>query len=86
MIESPNARNQMVFCIFHLVLVEVQTNAGYVRARKSNSNLDNRTAGSSCCPQFPGFSFSFFFLRGDAKITKDIIEMKGGHDHRLIII
>ena len=27
-----NARDQTVFCTFHLFLVEVQTNAGYVHA------------------------------------------------------
>ena len=31
-IEGPNARDQMAFYAFHLFLVEVQTNAGYIHA------------------------------------------------------
>ena len=31
-IESPNARDQIVLCATHSLLVEVQTNAGYIHA------------------------------------------------------
>ena len=30
-VEGPNARDQIAFCAFHLLLVEVQTNAGYIQ-------------------------------------------------------
>ena len=29
-IEDPNTRDQITFCIFHSFFVEVQTNAGYI--------------------------------------------------------
>ena len=45
--EGPNACDQIAFCAFHLFLVEVQTNAGYMR-RMRNNNLEIRYAGSSC--------------------------------------
>ena len=32
-IEVPNARDQIALCTFHSFLVEVQTNAGYIRVR-----------------------------------------------------
>ena len=46
--EGPNARDQIPFPAFHSFLVEVQTNAGYIR---DNNNLEIRIAGSSYRPQ-----------------------------------
>ena len=34
-IESPNARDQSAFCAFYKFLVEVQTNADYIRVNRS---------------------------------------------------
>ena len=31
-VEGGNAWDQIAFCVFHLFLVEVQTNAGYIHA------------------------------------------------------
>ena len=31
-VEGLDARDQIAFCTFHLFLVEVQTNAGYIHA------------------------------------------------------
>ena len=47
---NPNARDQIAFCAFHSFLVEVQTNAVYMR-RMRNNNLEIRIAGPSCRPQ-----------------------------------
>ena len=50
-IKGPKAHDQTTLCAFHSFLVEVQTNAGYIRATHRNGNLEIRIAGSSCCPQ-----------------------------------
>jgi len=47
-IEGPNMHDQIVFCAFHLFLVEVQINACYLHATQRNNNLEIRIAGSSC--------------------------------------
>ena len=48
-IEDPDARDQIAFCAFPSLLVEVQTNAGYIYMRRMrNNNLEIRIAGSSC--------------------------------------
>ena len=46
--EGRDARDQIAFCAFPSLLVEVQTNAGY---SMRNNNLEIRIAGSSCRPQ-----------------------------------
>ena len=42
-IEGKKERDQIAFCAFHLFLVEVQTNAGYIRAKPASSK-----PGPSC--------------------------------------
>ena len=52
-LEGPNARDQIAFFAFHSLLVEIQTNAGYIHATRAqlNNNLEIRIEGSSCRPQ-----------------------------------
>ena len=42
-IEGKKERDQIAFCALHLFLVEVQTNAGYIRAKPASSK-----PGPSC--------------------------------------
>ena len=50
--EGRDVRDQIAFCAFPSLLVEVQTNAGYIYMRRMrNNNLEIRIAGSSCRPQ-----------------------------------
>ena len=53
-IKGPNARDQIAFCAFRLFLVDVQTKLSiyvpYLLCMRK-SNLEIRTAGSSCRPQ-----------------------------------
>ena len=48
--QGANASDQIAFCAFHSFLVEVQTNAGYMRHMRCN-NLEIRIVGFSFHPQ-----------------------------------
>ena len=53
-IEGPNVSDQITSRAFHSLLMEVQTNAGYIHAThawEDDNNLKIRTAGSSYHPQ-----------------------------------
>ena len=50
--EDRDARDQIAFRAFPSLLVEIQTNAGYIYMRRMrNNNLEIRIVGSSCRPQ-----------------------------------
>ena len=48
--QGANASDQIAFCAFHSFLVEVETNASYMR-RMRNNNLEIRIVGSPFRPQ-----------------------------------